>query len=129
MIILDMRPCWQPRSLIDNGSQPLTKYKTVVVKYNITIIPNDTKCWQAILFFCEIILAFFYLLQHSTLHYRLRCPLGRFFFSQKMFKSKVLFLSEKKVYLSRSGCFAKIMTQIFYSKNCSKYLENKIWRY
>ena len=31
-------------------------------------------------------------------HSRLRCPLGRFF-SQKMFKSKVLFLSEK-----RSSC-------------------------
>ena len=59
------------------------------------------------------------------MHYRLRCPLGRFL-SQKMFKSKVLFLSEKRVYLSRSSCFDKVMTQILYPKNCSKYVENKI---
>ena len=32
---------------------------------------------------------------HLPLHYRVRCPLGRFF-SQKMFKRRVLFLSEKK---------------------------------
>ena len=28
-----------------------------------------------------------------------------------MFKSKVLFLSEKKVYSSRSSCFDEVMTQ------------------
>ena len=43
-----------------------------------------------------------------------------------MFKSKVSFLSEKKVYLSRSSCFDKVVTQILYPKNCSKYLENEI---
>ena len=62
------------------------------------------------------------------LHYRLRCSLGRFL-SQKKFKSEVLFLSKKRVYLSKSSCFDKVMTQIFHQKNCSKYLENKIGRY
>ena len=30
MIILDMHPCWQPQSLMDNGSRPLTKCETVL---------------------------------------------------------------------------------------------------
>ena len=30
MIILDMHPCWQPQSLMDNGSRPLTKYEETV---------------------------------------------------------------------------------------------------
>ena len=64
----------------------------------------------------------------KSMHYRLRCSLGRFL-SQKKFKSKVLFLSEKRVYLSRSSCFDKVMTQILQPKNCSKYLGNKILRY
>ena len=54
-----------------------------------------------------------------TMHYMLRCSLGRFL-SQKMFISKVLFLSEKKIYLSRSSCFYKLMTQILHPQNCSK---------
>ena len=54
-----------------------------------------------------------------TMHYMLRCSLGRFL-SQKMFISKVLFLSEKKIYLSRSSCFYKLMTQILHPQNCGK---------
>ena len=63
-------------------------------------------------------------MQGNAMHYRLRCSLGRFL-SQKKFKSKVLFLSEKRVYLSKSSCFDKVMTQIFHQKNCNKYLKTK----
>ena len=53
MIILDMHPCWQPQSLMDNGSRPLTKCETVLsalcmvllnVPLIIQILPYMTQC-------------------------------------------------------------------------------------
>ena len=49
----------------------------------------------------------------------------RAFFKLKMFKSKVLFLSKKKVYLSRSSCFDKVMTQILYPKIAANIYKTK----
>ena len=60
-------------------------------------------------------------------HYRLKWRLG-LFLSQKMFKSKVLFLSEKGIFVQIKLLFQGCEPD-FYPKNCSKYLENKIWRY
>ena len=51
-----------------------------------------------------------------TMHYRLGWPLGRFF-SQKMFKSKVLFLSNKKIFLSKSSDLWEGYDPDFWPKN------------
>ena len=64
----------------------------------------------------------------DSLHYRLRWPLGRFL-SQKNVQSKDSFFSEKRYIGQNKVIFEKVMTQIFDPKNCSKYLENKIFRY
>ena len=46
------------------------------------------------------------------------------FLNQEIFKSKVLFLNEKRYSCQNQVIYGKVIPKIFDPKNCSKYLEN-----
>ena len=58
----------------------------------------------------------------NTIALQIKVAIRAFFVSQKMFKSKVLFLSEKRYICQKQVISAKVMTQIFDPKICSKHL-------
>ena len=58
----------------------------------------------------------------NTIALQIKVAIRAFFVSQKMFKSKVLFLSEKRYICQNQVISANVMTHIFDPKKCNKFL-------
>ena len=54
MIILDMHPCWQPQPLMDNGSQPLTKYEETASNDVVTTCCIALQCKYSAQFYSAV---------------------------------------------------------------------------